>query len=180
MAAKTYDIPRTTLRRRLDGITARRDCNIRSRKLTPIEESVIIQYILDRDSRGFPPRLRDVEDMANKLLTDRGVGKVGKNWCSKFVKRSPELKTRLNRKYDYQRAKCEDSVLIKKWFELVQTTITKYQIIETDIYNFDETGFQMGYISTGMVVTASERRNRPNTVQPGNREWVTVIQGINA
>jgi hypothetical protein len=38
----------------------------------------------------------------------------------------------------------------------------------------------MGVISTGAVVTASDRRGRPKTVQQGNREWVTVIQGINA
>ena len=38
----------------------------------------------------------------------------------------------------------------------------------------------MGVISTGAVVTGSERRNRPKQLQPGNREWTTVIQGINA
>jgi len=29
-------------------------------------------------------------------------------------------------------------------------------------------------------VTGSERRGRPNAIQPGNRKWVTVILGINA
>ena len=38
----------------------------------------------------------------------------------------------------------------------------------------------MGVISTGAIVTASERRGRPKAVQPGNREWTTVIQGVNA
>ena len=38
----------------------------------------------------------------------------------------------------------------------------------------------MGVISTGAVVTAADRRGRPKAVQQGNREWVTVIQGINA
>jgi hypothetical protein len=38
----------------------------------------------------------------------------------------------------------------------------------------------MGKIMTQLVVTGSERRGRPKAVQPGNREWVTVIQGINA
>jgi hypothetical protein len=38
----------------------------------------------------------------------------------------------------------------------------------------------MGQISTGAVVTASERRGRPKQVQPSNREWTTVIKGINA
>jgi hypothetical protein len=31
-----------------------------------------------------------------------------------------------------------------------------------------------------MVVTGTERRGRPKLVQPGNREWITVIQAINA
>jgi hypothetical protein len=38
----------------------------------------------------------------------------------------------------------------------------------------------MGVISTAMVVTSSERSGRPKLAQPGNREWVTVIQSINS
>jgi hypothetical protein len=38
----------------------------------------------------------------------------------------------------------------------------------------------MGVITSGMVVTGAERRGRPKLVQPGDREWVTVIQAINA
>lgn len=38
----------------------------------------------------------------------------------------------------------------------------------------------MGVIGTELVVTGTERRSRPKSIQPGNREWVTVIQGINA
>jgi hypothetical protein len=47
--------------------------------------------------------------------------------------------------------------------------------LDEDTYNFDEIGFMMGVISTGAVVTGSERRHRPKQVQPGNREWTTVI-----
>jgi hypothetical protein len=56
----------------------------------------------------------------------------------------------------------------------------KYGIQDDDTYNFDESGFMMGMISTRAVVTSSERRGRPKSVQPGNREWTTVVQGINA
>ena len=38
----------------------------------------------------------------------------------------------------------------------------------------------IGKILSELVVTGSERRGRPKAVQPGNREWVTVIQAINA
>lgn len=70
--------------------------------------------------------------------------------------------------------------MIRGWFQLVRDTVAKYGIQDKDMYNFDETGFMMGMISTTMVITSSERRGRPKLAQPGNREWVTVIQGINS
>ncbi|KAL2887303.1 hypothetical protein HOO65_050424 [Ceratocystis lukuohia] len=118
--------------------------------------------------------------MANRLLADRDASPVGKRWASNFIKRQPDLKTCFNRRYDYERAKCEDPVLIRDWFRLVESTIAKYGINTADIYNFDKTGFTMGVIASGMVVTAVERHGKAKSVQPGNREWVTVIQAINA
>ena len=179
-ATATYDIDQRTLRRRRAGIQARRDCEANSKKLTKREELVIIVHILDLDSRGFPPRLSAVRDMANLLLAERAASQVGKNWPENFIRRTPEVKTVYNRKYDYQRAKCEDPEIIAPWFDLVRRTIRKHGIATEDIHNFDETGFQMGVISTGVVVTGSERRNRRKTIQPGNREWVTVIHSISA
>ena len=38
----------------------------------------------------------------------------------------------------------------------------------------------MGVIATAKVVTGTDRAGRPRTVQPGNREWVTIIECINA
>ena len=58
--------------------------------------------------------------------------------------------------------------------------IAKYGVVDADIYNFDETGFMMGVISTGIVVTNAERRAQAKLVQLGNREWIIVIQGVNA
>ncbi|KAM5529819.1 hypothetical protein BFJ63_vAg17750 [Fusarium oxysporum f. sp. narcissi] len=178
-AAKIYEVNFSTLYRRNSGMQARSECIPNSRKLSDLEEQIIVQYILDLDSRGFPSRHRDVEEMANRLLADRNASPVGKRWAINFIKRQPELKTRFQRRYDYQRAKCEDPIAIRNWFRLVQNTIAKYGIRSDDIWNFDETGFMMGVISSGIVITSSERRGRPKSVQPGNREWVTAIQAIN-
>lgn len=60
----------------------------------------------------------------------------------------------------------------------MEDTKAKYGVQDKDIHNFDETGFQMGVIGSMKVVTVSEGRTRPDLVQPGNREWVTVIQSI--
>jgi hypothetical protein len=121
-----------------------------------------------------------VEDIANSLCANRDIPPVGKRWAYNFIKRQPELKTRQFRRYDYQRAKCEDPTIIRGWFRLVENTIAKYGIRSDDIWNFDETGFMMGVIEPGTVVTSSYRQGRPKQVQPGNREWITVIEGINA
>ena len=56
--------------------------------------------------------------------------------------------------------------------------IAKYGIQNADIYNFDETGFAMGVISSEMVVTSSERRQKGRKVQPGNKQWATLIECI--
>ncbi|KAF7575414.1 hypothetical protein PtrM4_070380 [Pyrenophora tritici-repentis] len=179
-AARTFEVSRMTLTRRRAGKPARRDCQPNSRKLTQREEEVIVNHILSLDQRGFAPTYEAVRDMADKLLAARGAGQVGIHWPANFVKRTDSLTTRFNRAYDRQRALCEDPVLIKSWFELVEQTKAKYGICDEDVYNFDETGFMMGKITTQLVVTASERRGRPKTIQPGNREWVTLIAAINA
>jgi hypothetical protein len=55
----------------------------------------------------------------------------------------------------------------------------KYGVVDCDFYNFDETGFMMGQICPGMVVTRADRRGKAKRVQPGNREWATAIICIN-
>jgi hypothetical protein len=116
--------------------------------------------------------------MADKLLGERGSKPVGKNWASRFVTRSSELKMAFNRAKDRQRILNEDPKLISAWFRLVEETTVQYSVKPSDIHNFDETGFQMGVASSSKVITGSERRTRPELVQPGDREWVTVIQSI--
>jgi hypothetical protein len=70
-AAQIFNVPRTTLRERRAGKPARRDCQPNSKKLTLIEEEVIVNYILDLDSRGFPPTYAAVRKMADRLLSYR-------------------------------------------------------------------------------------------------------------
>jgi hypothetical protein len=136
---------------------------------------MIIQYILDLDSRGFAPQLCKVADMADKLLGVRGGKPVGRHWAERFVTHSDQLKMAFNQAKDRQRILQEDPETIGAWFKLVEDTKAKYGIHNDDVHNFDETGFQMGIIGSMKVVTGAERCARPELVQPGDREWVTVI-----
>jgi hypothetical protein len=83
-----------------------------SRNLTNTKEQVIIKHILELVARGFPPRLAAVADIANSLRAERGLGYIGLNWPSTFVKRQLELIVKFNQKYNYKRALCEDPKVI--------------------------------------------------------------------
>lgn len=100
---------------------------------------------------------------------------------TKFIKRHPnQLKSRFSRRYDYQRAKQEDLRVIKQWFDTIKATIQQHSILDEDIYNFDETGFAIGLTANAKVITRSEYYGRRSLLQPRNREWVTVVEAINA
>jgi hypothetical protein len=96
-AAKIYNVPERTLRRR--------DCRANSTKLTNSGEEALIQHLLELYSRGFGPTLQATTDMANYLINAHDGIPVGINWSSNFITRTPELEMRYNRKYNYQRAK---------------------------------------------------------------------------
>ena len=178
--ATLYNVSRTSLQRRLNGIASRRDCKPATTKLTRSEKLAIVWHVLDLDTRGFPPTKHIIREMANKLLAERNRDPVGKHWPDNFIKRVPKLKTRWTRSYDRQRALNKDIRSINGWFNLICSTKEKWGIPNQDVYNFDETGFMMGVISSQLVVTREDRRRKPKLVQPGNREWTTVVQGINA
>ncbi|KAH8632595.1 hypothetical protein IG631_11229 [Alternaria alternata] len=162
--AAAYDVPKSTLQTRLHGVQPRSEILSTRRKLSPIEEQSLVQWILDLDRRGFPPHVIDVRRMADTLLAARGQDPppqpVGKNWMSRFIQSQPELQTKWSRRLNSQRADSEDPIAIVAWFKLVEETRQTYGVLDQDIYNFDKTGFAMGVAATSKVVTSSDRISR--------------------
>lgn len=146
-----------------------------SRKLSDLEEQKLVKYILDLDSRGFSPQVSNIKEIANLLRVNRDALPVSKRQVGNFIKRYLELKTRFFRKYNYQRAKCEDLITINAQFRLIANIIAKYSIRLDNIYNFDEIGFIIGVIVSGIVIIGVERRGNLKRVQPRNREQVIII-----
>ena len=61
---------------------------------------------------------------------------------------------------------------------LVWNIIIKYNIFNSNIYNFDKIGFFMGMLSYAKVIITSNHKNKPRTKQFSNCKWVSVIQII--
>jgi hypothetical protein len=64
-------VPRNTLARRTRGILPRVEIISHNRKLTTTEESTIIDWIIDIDTRGLPPTQALVRRTAELLLRER-------------------------------------------------------------------------------------------------------------
>ena len=76
----------------------------------------------------------------------------------------PSLKTKFSRLYNYQRALYEDPTVISGWFALLRNIMTKYSIQPEDLYNFDETGFIIGVITSLIMVMRSDRREKTKSI----------------
>jgi hypothetical protein len=182
-AAEAFDVPYSTLQDRLSGHLFQAERRNHMHRLTETQEESLIQWIEGRDRRGVAPRPVHVQQMANIILQQDSKDPpqpIGKNWVTEFVKRHDSLKYRFARRYNYQRALCEDPKVIKDWFKRLKEVQEEHGIQDEDIYNFDETGFAMGVIATTKVVTRSNMPGKPHIIQPGQREWVTTIECISS
>jgi hypothetical protein len=93
-AARTYNVPRSTLQDRLREKTCRSKTRGNSHKVIQNEEESFIRWILSLDQRGAPPRPSQIREMANILLAQRGttpLQSVGEKWVTNFIKRHSEV-----------------------------------------------------------------------------------------
>ena len=127
-AADVYNVSRSTLQNRLNGKAYRVELRANNHKLTKFEEESLVKWILDLDTRGLPPRPSMVRDMANYLLSQHGDQQVGEKWVYNLIQRRSEIKSRFSRRYNYERAKCEEPKIIQEYFNCVQAAILKHSI----------------------------------------------------
>ncbi len=99
--ARLYNILRTILSTRIKGRSICADAIANSRKLTALKEEVVVREIFDLDSRRFPFRIYNVEDIANRLLVIYNAICVGLYWTFNFVKQQLEFRIYWNCPYNY-------------------------------------------------------------------------------
>jgi hypothetical protein len=76
-AVTRYKVPNSTLRRRMNGIRSKSDWLSPTQRLTPSEEQVLVQKVLELDSRGLPIRVQTLQDFASAITRARGGEPVG-------------------------------------------------------------------------------------------------------
>ncbi|RJE25947.1 Pogo transposable element [Aspergillus sclerotialis] len=70
-AARRFEVPKSTLLRRLNNIPNRAETRANNYKLTEIEEESLLKWIISLNNRGAAPRPTTVRETANLLLAAR-------------------------------------------------------------------------------------------------------------
>ncbi|KAJ5611572.1 hypothetical protein N7528_008677 [Penicillium herquei] len=86
-AARRFNVPFTSLHRRLNGHINRSETRANNHKLNENKEKSLLQWVISMDICGATPRPATVQEMANILLVTRGQvpsQTIGKNWVTNF------------------------------------------------------------------------------------------------
>jgi hypothetical protein len=170
--ARQFGISRHTLYGRIQGRRDRNSAAAPNRKLNPIQEKTLINWILSLNRAFLNPYPELIQDNANRLLgADQ---ELGRNWVYRFIERLPPQFNYVTQKpKGKKRIEAEDIGPIGLWFDQYTELIKKYQFMSHEVFNWDETSFVLGQ---GKVSTTK----RPQSDTGGEAENVTSIECISA
>lgn len=182
VAARYPGVSSSTLERYVNGKgQAMLKFNVTKQKLTPTEEGVLVDLLLESANRGFPFQHCKIRQFANAIQKSR-LGSDCKPlsyfWVFRFLQRHHEqLGTHWSKPLDMQRARSLNPEAVKSWFDLVKKYIVELGIDSKNIYGMDESGFPTAYGGKDRVVGA--RGTKTQHKQGGaDRENVTAVVTI--
>jgi hypothetical protein len=176
-----FDIPRTTLKGHVMGLTLSRK---RGRKpvLTAVEEDKVFKYIMDMAKYGHPISITElkikVAEATQMHETPFKDGIPGAGWVRRFRRCHPEISLRMSQRLDCGRARglCPENV--SKFYENLEVMLTKgYEA--SNIWNCDESGAQAGRNGGGRVLARMGARSVHSIISK-EQEWLSVLVCMNA
>lgn len=106
--------------------------------------------------------------------------RIGDYWITGFRNRHPEIADRYSAPIENERAAAGMPETINFFFNRLSEVWSRYHIPPEDTYNMDEKGYAIGQGSKQTKVLAHRKRKTSRIRQPGNREWVSVIECVSA
>lgn len=143
--------------------------------LSPPQEQALISYINKLSELGLPPTPAMLRNFASEIAGQT----PGKNWSQRFCHRhQDQLLSRYLKPLDSSRKKAESSTEFEHWFTLIGSKIKQYDIQPQNMYNMDEKGFLIGFLSKAKRIFTKdwfESNNLIGNIQDGSREWITLV-----
>ena len=170
------------------GVSSLAQFNREKAWLLPEEERIILDFILELASRGWPLNKQRTREHVNEICRAKlgakfPKGGVGECWVDRFLDRHGELiQTYRAHPLELLRGRAVNPFTHRGFFDLLGRTLMTgdngSSIAEKDIYGSDESGFQTGIGSSNEKVIGAARKRIQHQQKTGNRENITVMVTI--
>jgi hypothetical protein len=180
--AKSFGIPEATLRRRRAGGLDRRSSHAHCRRMSPKQEDILVDWIIDLDKKGFAPNYNTARDMATLVIQKAGdFEPLGQRWLSKFMSRNPNISSIITRSAA-ERQKYENNIKdIGHFFDNLEQFKIKHNVQPYSIWNVVEHKIETGTFRKDL--DESSKFGAPEN-DFGQRcpinHWVSVVEAINS
>jgi hypothetical protein len=180
-AALDYNVPRSTLRNHVMGITLSRKCG-RKPVLLVTEEDKVVQYLYGMARYGHPMTLTKLKIKVAEATQLRdtpfkdGIPRHG--WLRWFRKRHPELSLHVSQGLDARRTQGLSPENVSTFCENLEIML-QLGYEPQYIWNCDEFGAQVGRNGGGRVL-AKKGLWSVYSIIPKEREWLSVLVCVNA
>lgn len=159
-AAREFDVPVTTLKRRVDGEVPLNAKPGPPTVLTKEEEDELCNYCFAMCDMGYGLTVEDVKRVAFEIASNSGRphlfkdGKAGRDWYEGFMRRFPTLTLRKEEALSYMRAKNADDKVVEDFFAKLAAVLARLNRLSKPmlVYNADETGFSKVHKSRNKVL----------------------------
>ncbi|KAF5002070.1 hypothetical protein FDECE_10732 [Fusarium decemcellulare] len=154
--------------------------------LTGPEEKALVAFIRSVENSAFAVTEAAIRNYASFLREYRFDGPqppVSQSWVRRLKRRHQEIQCKLPKVKEVTRAGAEiDIQHIEDWFKEFDAVLRTLGIKASDLWNFDETPLQIGWINGSVRIfsTRMKRNTRPTVFQPGNKESLTSVDAISA
>ena len=132
--------------------------------------------------RGFPPRVATLHEWATELLrkiTDDSEASLGIHWTEGFRERYSALLAVWIERLNVERTVTGNPETLGRFFGLWKELVETGGIPTSHIYNMDEKGVMLGVGHASKALVRHTKRSIDKLMsQPGNREWVTVVEVV--
>lgn len=139
-AAEAFHVAHTSLQDCYRGVLPKKKAHTLQKKLTSVQEDILVQWIKVQGCRGVPISPSAVTDHAAAISGT----KIGQSWPQRFMACHPDLKMRWSWSLEKCCANNANPATISCFYDIYKEVVKEYNIPTENIYNMDEKGIQLG------------------------------------
>ena len=179
-AATLYDVPKSTLRDRVNGRVKHGEKPGPNTYLSSAEEEELTSFLMEVAKIGYGKTRTEVKHLVEAVAREKEVlrgTKITDGWFRRFLERRPNLSLRRGDATANVRMEALDHETMKDYFKSLEETLNEHDLMNCpgQIYNVDETGVPLDH---NVIAQRGQKKIRYRVSR--NKKQITVVGCINA